>query len=328
MKIILLPALLFIAMNVLAQDCTNELLRQKPGTWKAGAQGYIQNVSAADLAKEKAVMSSVHKMIAAKYSPKGCQVSYSTVYGKHLAAAAGWVADPFQYSMYILRYLCDQTSTDKSKYYVDVSTPTTVNVTANVMHWVNTLYAAELATDDFRGYLKLKTRPVKKDGFYYMGEEVVGDSHLPNKIKEYRWLITYADTLPFAYVTRKEYLAIQKKRLEQLMIEAPSEKVYNQKFLDNINAFLKKPEDELNQPAVCRWNEEERFESFVQEGSPGSFIAIKPNPAYYHKKLSKAAPQFFTVVFKISHGDPVFEDNIAEVKKAIDFASLKNKLGK
>lgn len=328
MKKILFSTLFCISVNAFAQDCSKEFLRQKPGIWKAGMQGSVQNVSPADLAKEKVVMASVHKMVSTGYSPKGCQVSYNTVYGKHVGAAANWIADPYQYSMYVLRYLCDPASAGRSKYYIDISTPTTVNVTANVMHWVNTLYAAELNADDFRGYLKLKRRPEKKDGCYYMGEEVVGDGHLVNKIKEYRWLITYADTLPFVYVTRKEYLAIQKKKLEKLLVEIPSEKVYNQKYLDNINAWLKISEDELNQPAVCRWNEEERFEAFVEEGSPGSFIAIKPNAGYYHKKLSKATPQFFTVVFKIAHGDPVYEDNIAEIKKAIDFASLKNMLGK
>ena len=106
---------------------------------------------------------------------------------------------------------------------------------------------------------------------------MVGDGHLANKIKEYRWLITYADTLPFVYVTRKEYLAIQMKRLEKLLVESPSEKAYNQKYIDNINTWLKRSDNELGQPAICRWNEEERFEGFVEEGSAGSFIAIKPN---------------------------------------------------
>ena len=170
MKKIILFLLFGTTVNAFAQDCTKELLRQKPGIWKAGAQGSIQNVAAADLVKEKAVMGSLHKMISTGYTPKGCQVSYSTIYGKHNSAASNWVADPYQYSMYVLRYLCDEASADKTKYYVDISTPTTVNVTANVMHWVNTLYAADLAADDFRGYLKLKRRPEKKDGYYYMGE--------------------------------------------------------------------------------------------------------------------------------------------------------------
>ena len=221
-----------------------------------------------------------------------------------------------------------QTAQDKTKYYVDYATPTTVNIVANAMFYLNDLYAANIPEDDFRGYLKLKSRPVKKDGYYFMGEEVVGDSHLENKVKEYRWLITYSDTLPFSYLSRKEYLLIQKKRLEKSINEMPSERKYLEKYLGNINEHLKMPGDELSLPAICMWNDEERFEKFVNEGTRGSFIAIKPNIEYYHKKLPKSSPQFFSVVYKIAHGDPVFEENISNIQKAVDFAALRNMLGK
>ena len=250
------------------------------------------------------------------------------IWAKSKVSGQTWIADPYYYSMYVLRYLCDPDSKDKSKYYVDYSTPTTVNITANAMLYLNALYASNIQDDDFRGYLKLKSRPVKKDGYYFMGEEVVGDSHLENKIKEYRWLITYSDTLPFSYLSRREYLLIQKKRLEKSIIEMPSEKKYLDKYLNNINEYLKKPENELNQPAICMWNDEERFEKFVEEGASGSFIAVKPNLQYYHKKLPKSIPQFFTVVYKIAHGDPVFEENISNIKKAVDFAALEKYVGK
>lgn len=329
MKYFFLNTLLFITLHAAhSQDCTKELLAQKPGIWKAGQQGSIQNVSAADLAKEKSVIAAIHKMVNTNYSPMGCQVSYSTVYGKHLATGLTWIADPYHYTMYILRYLCDGNSKDKSKYYVDISTPTTVNITANVIFSLNNLNAANIPPDDFRGYLKLKQRPQKKDGVWFMGEEIIGDYGTASEIKEYRWLITYNDTLPFNYISRKEYLLIQKKRLEKALTDNPGEKDYTNKFLKNVNEYLNKPEAELSQPAICMWNDEERFEKFVEEGTRGSFIAIKPNLAYFRKKLPKSSPQFFTVVYKISHGDPVFEENIAAIKKAVDFAALKNMLGK
>jgi hypothetical protein len=311
-----------------AQDCSQELLKQKPGVWKAGMQGSIVNVSAADLAKEKATLSGIHKMVSAQYKPSGCQILYSTSWAKSQIAGQTWIADPYYYSMFVLRYICDANSKDKTKYYIDYSTPTTVNIVANAVFYLNALYAANIPEDDFRGYLKLKSRPVKKDGYYFLGEEVVGDSYLEYKIKEYRWLITYSDTLPFSYLSRKEYLLIQKKRLEKSIIEMPSEKKYLEKYLNNINEYLRKPENELNEPAVCMWNDEERFEKFVEEGTNGSFIAIKPNLQYYHTKLSKSSPQFFSVVYKIAHGDPVFEENISNIQKAVDFAALKNMLGK
>lgn len=328
MKYLILSSVLFFASTVFSQDCSKELLAQKPGTWKAGRQGSIVNVTATDLTKEKAVIATIHKMISSDYSPMGCQVSYSTVYGKVPLDNQIFLADPYYYAMYILRYICDGNSTDKSKYYVDISTPTTVNIVANAIYSLNNLYAANIPEDDFRGYLKLKQRPQKKEGVWFMGEEVVGDYGTPYEIKKYEWLITYNDTLPFYYVSRKEYLLIQKKRLEKALTDNPSEKDYTNKFIKNVNEYLKKPESELSQPAVCMWNDEERFEKFVEEGSRGSFIAVKPNLNYYKKNLPKSSPQFFTVVYKISAGDPVFEENMSNIKKAVDFATLKNMLGK
>ncbi len=325
MKYVIPGALLFFSLPVFSQDCSKELLLKKPGTWKAGQQGSIQNVSATDMGREKSVIAAIQKMVHTNYSPKGCQVSYSTVYGKHMAVGLNWIADPYYYAMYILRFLCDDNSKDRSKYYVDISTPTTVNITANVIFSLSNLYAANIPADDFRGYLKLTKRPVKKDGFYFMGEEKV-DYNSP--VYEYRWLITYNDTLPFSYLSRKEYLLIQKKRLDKAVKDNPGEKTYLDKYLKNINDYLAKSETELNEIAICMWNDEERFEKFVEEGTRGSFIAIKPNLNYYNTKLPKSAPQFFSVVYKISKGDPVFEENIAAIKKAVDFATLKNMLGK
>ena len=76
------------------------------------------------------------------------------------------------------------------------------------------------------------------------------------------------------------------------------------------------------------WNDEERFEGFVEEGKSGSFIAVKPNLSYFKKNLPKSSPQFFTVIYKIEHGDRVFEANIAAIKEAVDFAKLREMLGK
>lgn len=323
MKYSIIIFFLLLAFGSVAQDCSKEWILTLPGTWKAGPKGSIRNVKPADLVKERKVLDTIHKMISSKFRPVGCEISYSNVFGKHLPAAGAWVADPYHYQLFVLRYLCDNTS--KSKYYTDYSTPTTVSIAANTIFSLNNLYAGTLAEDE-RGYLKLRNRPEKKDGYYYLGEEVLGDR--ADKIKEYRWLITYNDTLPFAYVSRKEYLLIQKKRLEKDIQDSPSQKDYYNKFIANIDAYLKKPEEELHQPAICQWNEEQYFEKFVAENSPGSFFAVKPNLAYYHKKLPMSIPQFFTVVYKISHTDPIFEQNMSNIQKAVDFAALRNLLGK
>jgi len=325
MNYLALLFVLFLTLSSIAQDCTQEALAQKPGTWKAGMKGSIAGVTATDLAKEKAVLANIHKMISSKYTPVGCEINYSTVFGKYPMEGQVYKADPYYYSMYILRYICDQNSADKSKYYVDISTPTTVNIVANAIYFLNTLYAANIPPDDFRGYLKLENRPFKKNGFYFLSKEKVDPKQ---EIVEYRWLITYNDTLPFTYVSRKEYLLIQRKRLEKSVKESPGSEKYAQKYFDRISEYLAKPESELSQDAICMWNDEERFEGFVEEGTRGSFIAVKPNLSYYRKNLPKSLPQFFTVIYKISQGDPVFEANIDAIKEAVDFAKLRSMLGK
>ncbi|MEO6541215.1 MAG: hypothetical protein ABIN74_09505, partial [Ferruginibacter sp.] len=174
MRYLALSVILFFSAHAFSQDCSKELLAQKPGTWKAGQQGSIFKVTAGDLVKEKAIIMGIHKMISSHYNPTGCQVTYSTVYGSNYSTPGQpWISDTYHYAMYILRYLCDGNSKDRSKYYIDISTPTTVNITANAIFSLNTLYTANIPADDFRGYLKLTKRPVKKDGFYFMGEEKI-----------------------------------------------------------------------------------------------------------------------------------------------------------
>src|ERR1035437_8524552 len=126
MKYLILFALLFFSFHAFTQDCTKELLAQKPGTWKAGQQGSIHGVSPADLVKEKSVLASIHKLVNTNYSPKGCQVLYSNAYSKYPSDGDVWIADPYHYTMYILPFLCDTKSADKSKYTVAIASATNV----------------------------------------------------------------------------------------------------------------------------------------------------------------------------------------------------------
>ena len=116
--------------------------------------------------------------------------------------------------------------------------------------------------------------------------------------------------------------------VEKAVKENPADIAFLEKYFNNISEYLTQPEDVLSMPAICMWNDEQRFEQFVEEGTKGSFIAVKPNLAYYKKNLPKSSPQFFTVVYKVSKDDAVFEVNIEAIKNAVDFATLKNMLGK
>lgn len=316
-----------ISFSVSAQDCTQANLAKLPGSWKKGQQGSINNVTATDLVQEKAVINNIHNLLTENYKPSGCEVNYSTVFGKNPTEGSNWVSDPYYYQAYILRFLCDKNSADKTKYYTDVSTTTTVQITANAIYDMR-LYAADLLENNFRGYFQLEKKPVKKDGVYYLGEFVKGDSHRKDKIMEYSWLITYDDELPFSYITRKEYLLLIKKRLEKTIKEQSNYASYFDEFKNRINEYLNKDVTYLSEPAICDFVDEERFKGFVTEGTPGSFFAIKPNLTYYRKNLKKSTPQFFHIKYKITQNDPVFEKNIAGLMKALDFEKLRSMLGK
>ncbi len=311
-----------------AQICSETVLAAKPGVWKASPlKGSTNRVSPADLTREKSVLATVHKTVAANYTPVGLEALYSNSFGgTNPSAGKNWVADHYGYSLYLLAFLCDPASADKSKSYTAVATATTLNIHVNWLPLLNTLYAAELAADDFRGYLKLKRMPQKKNGFYYLGEEFEGDPR--DTIKTQTWLITYDDQLPFSYVSRREYLLLTKKRLEKTMREDSAGKGFYDQYLNRINSFLNDSEAELNKPAICQSNDEERFTGFVEEGTKNSFIAVKPNPAYYRKNLQKSVPQFFTVAFKVAGSRKIYADNMESLQKAFDFNALRNMLGK
>jgi hypothetical protein len=129
-----------------------------------------------------------------------------------------------------------------------------------------------------------------------------------------------------AFLIRREYLQLTKKRLEKTIANNGREGY--EEYEKNINDWLKKPESELSKPAICMWNDEERFEGFVEAETPGSFFAIKPNMAYFRKGLGKAVPQLWTVQYSTDSANPVSVANMAGIKKMVDFNELREMLGK
>ena len=310
-----------------SQPCSREQLATIPGKFSAGYKGSIDNVTASDLVRERAVLNTIFNKIKASYSPTGCIANCSFVFGKNLYAGSNWKADPYYHSEYILKYICDSQDPNHIKYESEGETATVLTITANVAHWLNTLYAAEIPADDLREYFKMEKRPELVNGFWYMGEFPV---YRKNGVKERTWMITYhPDSLPFSYVNRKDYLEMLRRKLLKDIKENPSDIKYTQKYLDNIDRYIASASAaDLQETASCMWNQEERFEGFVPEGEQGSFIAVKPNMAYYRKNLPKSAPQFFTVVFKYDDSVPVYKKNMEDLQKAIDFKELRSMLGK
>ncbi|CAN5456249.1 hypothetical protein BH10ACI3_BH10ACI3_21870 [soil metagenome] len=326
---------LFLTLSIvfpgiaLAQDCTQAALAQKPGVLTASnLSGSTPGVKPSDLLREKAVLMSVHKMVAAAYDPKGVEGNYSFHFrGITGAPSQDKIADTFGYSIYLLKYICDKENSDRSAFRVRTDSPTVLRIDANTVGRLS-IYASDISDNTFRGYLLMKNRPKDLGGFYFLGDEVTGDSR--KKQKEYTWLITYDNTLPFSYLSQKEYLLLTKARLQKSIVENGNTNGFYDEYVNRVNEYLKKPESELSVPAIIDRASEEKFTGFLLEGSQGSYFAIKHNPAYYRRGLPKSVPQYFTVVFSVWEGDevPVFVDNMDSIKKAVDFRALRNLLGK
>jgi hypothetical protein len=311
-----------------AQTCTQAALAQKPGVLKASTlAGSTPRVKAADLAREKAVMMSVHKMLAAAYKPAGVVGSYNFRFNGGSSPGQSNIADTFGYSMYLLKYNCDQASPNGSAFYVGTDSPTVLRIDANVIGELN-IYASDISDNTFRGYLLMKHQPKSIGGFYFLGDDFSGDSR--RKQKEYTWLITFDDNLPFSHLSQKEYLLLTKARLSKSIEEQGNSSGFFNQYVNRVNEFLKKSDSQLSEPAIINRADEEKFTGFLREGERGAYFAIRHNPAYYKKGLSRSAPQFFTVVYSVWEGDdvPVYIDNMSAIKKAVDFTALRDLLGK
>ena len=321
MKTLFLVIFFFALIPVLAQEpCTEAALARKPGVLRAARlSGSTTGLTAADIARARASLTKVHQTIAAGYKPVGVVGDYSYHFG------GGTTAATFGYSLYLLKYNCDPTGADRSKFYVGTDTPTVVRIDANVINPLN-LSATDTSDNTFRGYFFIPKLPQKVDGFYYLGDNPAGNA--PRNQKEYTWLITYGDELPFTTLTRKEYLLLTKARLEKTMRDNGNSSGFYNQYLNRINDHLKKSETELGRPAIINRGDEEMFTGFLEEGARGAYYAIRHNPAYYRKGLPKSAAQFYTVVYSVYEGDPVYPYNIDAVKKVLDLNLMRSMLGK
>ena len=89
------------------------------------------------------------------------------------------------------------------------------------------------------------------------------------------------------------------------------------------------PSAELNEQAIVKLDPLGSHSAylFTDDSDPFGQVLIKPNPAYF-KKLPRSSPQFFWVYLRGSHKDPIALNFMTDIMKAVDFATLKNMLGK
>ena len=336
---ILLLFCLFSIFPVKAQDCDPREIAKLPGTWKAGMAGSVQNVSSANLAKEKEFLTRIHNIISSKYSPIGLEVNYSKSFGYNEYTGKNWTADPYTYSMFLLKYECGKSKRNNLNYQPADESATQVYFQVNNLFSIH-LYPAELPDDHDEGYITIDKWPEKKDGYFLWP---IMEPHGRNEVKQYQYLITYDDKLPFRALTQREYAKIKipslKKYLDQLVsnlkdAEANSgnTEFYSRKIAELkeamaiLDATLTQSSDK---PAIIvagqSWLE---FLGFKNEGDNNIRHLIVPDLSYFNKNLPKWVPQYFCIQINYTVTNEVYKSNIEAFDKNLDFAYLKSLLGK
>jgi hypothetical protein len=367
MKHIILFASVVFAINAAAQNCTDASLVQKPGVWKVGIKG-SEGGTPAELASEKKTVAAIHNMIKSKYTPMGVEGIF---HGAYSAARLNMPVNNFAYSIIPLNFYCDA-NTMKTAH----ETSTYFSIGAN-------LFSAEIyespdnkQASSGTGYYYLTDMPVEKDGYWYFKEKDV-TLGFGVKGKSSAWLVTYNGKLPYAYVSRKEFLETRKTILSNEMLESSrgfqdvlknleiekgfkekeyksspeklavymkmdytdSKARYEKLLSDNeknykpafkkIEDLLKMSESELNKQAIVKQDPHDHMSYlFTDDDDPFGQVLIKPNPGYFNRKIPKSSPQFFYVYLTGNDREPIAAKFMSDIMKAVDFAALKNMLGK
>jgi hypothetical protein len=352
--------------NVFAQDCNEEILLRKQGIWKESSHS-SGGITATDLAKEKKIVATLHKMIQSKYSPTGVNAQNN---GGYNSPQPGVPVNDYIYSIIPLNFYCDGNNIKEVG-----ETPTYFQIAVNFFP-VEIYDTAQGDRALLEGFNVLSQMPKQKDGYYYFAEaDMILGYGITGKCSS--WLITYDGKLPWAYVTKKEFLVKRKRILSVQMAQDASqmkevlsnieiEKTYKEKEYKNdaeklqkymrmdylptkerynkqiaeleetykpaynkIEKLLAMPAAELSEIAIVKMDPNDHLSYlFVTEDDRMGKVLIKPNPSYFNRKLSKSTPQFFSVYVVGNHKDPIAAKTMAGLVNAVDFTTLKNMLGK
>jgi hypothetical protein len=327
------------AVGFSAQDCTEASLLQKSGTWKEGMKGSTMGIPADVLLIEKKVVAAIHNLIKQSYSPKGLDALYSGAYDR---LTPDMLLGQYDYGLYLMPYSCVGNTAKP-----DEETNTSMFVRANNpdIPFSHEVVAEEIEEQDKAHYGWLKKMPVQKEGAWFFGEQEV-TSGMGVKVKHYQWLITYDQKLPFHYVTRTEYLEksiglmrkVKERELKKIETDyaadppnrdrlyAGMKKYFEDKLAGVEKAAQSQSSADLQQIAIVPAQGD--FTGFLNEGERFAVILVKENSDYYNPKLSKGIPQLFSIVFEVDDQRPALAQAYADVMKALDFAALKNMLGK
>lgn len=327
MKYLFMLCLLLWSLNLIAQPCSEASLLNKPGIWKEGMKGSVNGIPAADLEKERKVVAAIHLLAKSTYSPIGVEADYNGSFDRPDAEVP---VNLYDYNIYFLHYICEG-----NVIKTDHETSTSLTISAN--RFDSKIYEKPDENNlPGEGFYSIKKMPVEKNGNFFIEENAGLGLGVTGKSRT--WLITHDNKLPFAYVTKKEFLEKQRNMLILAMpkaIEGSRENLKartEQEFknaLAKIETQLKMPSGESDQPAIVKQDPHD-YLSFLFAANDDAFgkVLIKPNPGYFNSKLPRSSPQFIVVNITGDDKEPVAAKVMTDIVKDLDFNALRNMLGK
>jgi hypothetical protein len=327
MKYVLLLWALYASLNAYSQDCTQALASQKPGIWKEGTKGSVSGIAPADLEKERKVVAAINLLVKSSYSPIGVEADFNGSYDRPDTEVP---VNIYDYNIYFLHYICEGN-------VIKTDHETSTSLTVSVNRFDPKIYEKPDENNlPAEGFYSLKKMPVEKDGNYFFEENASLGMGATGKSRT--WLITHDNKLPFAYVTKKEFLEKQKNMLLLAMPKAIESSRDNlktkteqdfKKALAKIEILMKMPSSESDQPAIVKQDPNDYLSFlFTANDDPFSKVLIKPNSGYFNSKLPRAFPQFIVVNITGDDKEPVAAKVMTAVMKDLDFTALRNMLGK
>jgi hypothetical protein len=327
MKYVLLLWALYASLNAYSQDCTQALASQKPGIWKEGTKGSVSGIAPADLEKERKVVAAINLLVKSSYSPIGVEADFNGSYDRPDTEVP---VNIYDYNIYFLHYICEGN-------VIKTDHETSTSLTVSVNRFDPKIYEKPDENNlPAEGFYSLKKMPVEKDGNYFFEENASLGMGAAGKGRT--WLITHDNKLPFAYVTKKEFLEKQKNMLLLAMPKAIESSRDNlktkteqdfKKALAKIEILMKMPSSESDQPAIVKQDPNDYLSClFTTNDDPFRKVLIKPNPEYFNSKLPRSSPQFIVVNVIGNNNEPVAAKVMTDVIKDLDFTALRNMLGK
>jgi len=205
-------------------------------------KGSVSGIPATDLDKERKVVAALHNMIKSKYTPMGVEADFNGSYDRPEMEIP---VNLYNYNIYFMQYYCENNIIK-----TDHETSTTLTIAAN--RFDGKIYETPDETTSGEGYYSLIKMPVEKDGFFYFEEDASLGFGMNGKSRN--WLITLDGKLPYAYVSKKEFLEKQK---HMLLIAMP-------KSIESSKESLKQIEEEKKQIEAEYKNDPEKLQRYMK----------------------------------------------------------------